>query len=85
MRIVESGIITRSAPDAEFDPAGEVVIYTHGETAGETGGIGGTLDDMSIWSYGLPYAEALADGDVMVVYYAGDQRAMDIRYARLSL
>ena len=40
---------------------------------------------MSIWTYGLPYAEALPDGDVMVVYYAGDGRAMDIHYARLSL
>ncbi len=71
--------------DAEFDPASEVVIYTHGASDREAGGISGSLDDMSIWSYGLPYAETLADGNVMVVYYAGDQRAMDIHYARLSL
>lgn len=71
--------------DAEFDPASEVVIYRHSKSERQGRGTAGTLDDMSIWSYGLPYAETLDDGDVMVVYYAGNQRAMDIHYARLSL
>ncbi len=70
---------------AGFDPASEVVIYRHIELERQGQGVAGALDEMSIWSYGLPYAEALPDGDVMVVYYAGDQRSMDIRYARLSL
>lgn len=69
----------------DFDPASEVTIYTHSESGRNKRGISATLDDMSIWSYGLPYAERLEDGDVMVVYYAGHQTAMDIHYARLSL
>ncbi len=70
---------------ADFDPASEVVIYRHSESERQGRGVSGTLDEMSIWTYGLPYAEMLEDGDVMVVYYAGDQEAMDIHYARLSL
>ena len=70
---------------ADFAPASEVTVYSHSQSQGQTSGTAGALDDMSLWSYGLPYAEALPDGDVMVVYYAGDQRTMDIRYARLSL
>ena len=69
---------------SDFDPASEVMIHSHSESASHSSGITGTLDDMSIWSYGLPYVETLADGDVMVVYYAGSQTAMDIHYARLS-
>ena len=86
-RFGSGSIRARAAADAcaDFDPASEVVIYKHSEKARQTRGTTGTLDDMSIWTYGLPYAEALEDGDVMVVYYAGDQRAMDIHYARLSL
>ena len=48
-------------------------------------GVAAALDDMRVWSYGLPYAEALNDGDVMVVYYAGEPQAMELHYARLSL
>ena len=74
-----------AAARADFDPGGEIVIYEQSKNTKQTSGTAATLDDMSIWTYGLPYAEALADGDVMVVYYAGDGRAMDIHYARLSL
>ena len=74
-----------AAARADFEPGSEVVLYEHGGNARQTDGTAATLDDMSVWTYGLTYAEALADGDVMVVYYAGDERAMDIRYARLAL
>lgn len=86
-RFGSGSIRARAAADAcaDFDRASEVLIYTHGETERNTSGVTGTLDDMSIWTYGLPYAETLESGDVMIVYYAGDQQAMDIHYARLSL
>jgi hypothetical protein len=38
---------------------------------------------MGVWTFGLPYAEALPDGDVLVVYYAGNDQTLDIRWARL--
>ena len=87
-RFGSGSIRARAAADAyaDFDPESEVVIYRHEHhnrrRAGDTRS---TLDDMSIWSYGLPYAETLDNGDVMVVYYAGDQQTMDIHFARLSL
>ncbi|MBX3051342.1 MAG: exo-alpha-sialidase [Caldilineaceae bacterium] len=69
--------------DAAFDPASEVVIYTHGAEAKRDDNTGDLLAEMGEWSYGLPSATALPDGDVLVVYYAGDNGAMDIRWARL--
>ena len=37
------------------------------------------------WSYGLPYAEALPNGEVMVIYYAGTDTCMDCCWARLKV
>ena len=39
---------------------------------------------MSLWTFGLPYAETLADGTALVVYYAGTDEAMDIHWARID-
>ncbi len=74
-----------ASASADFDAASEVIIYRHGASARQGRATGETLDDMSIWSYGLPYAAALPDGDVMVLYYAGAARALDIHFARLRL
>ena len=38
---------------------------------------------MSLWTFGLPYGETLADGSALVVYYAGTDEAMDIHCARI--
>ena len=72
-----------AAVDAPFDPASEVVIYTHGNQAKRDDKTGDLLAEMGAWSFGLPSATALPDGDVLVVYYAGDNGAMDMRWARL--
>ena len=74
--------------DGPFDPETEVEVYrqellprkhARSDTTGEL------LEDMGFWTYGLPYAEVLPDGDVMVVYYAGDSATMNIHWSRLSL
>ena len=39
----------------------------------------------SPWSFGLPFACALPDGDVLVVHYAGDESTTDIHWVRLRL
>ena len=71
---------------AEFDPVSEVVIYTHqSNDRVQSDDTGALLDEMSIWSFGLPYAEALANGDVIVLYYAGNNQTMDIYFARLRI
>jgi hypothetical protein len=80
-------IRARVAPDmaAAFDPSSEVVIYTHGDAAVQGDDTGALLAEMGLWSFGLPYAEALPDGTVLVVYYAGDATRMDARWARVGL
>jgi hypothetical protein len=74
-----------SAVDTPFDPASEVVIYTHGSAAKRDDKTGDLLAEMGAWAFGLPSATALPDGDVLVVYYAGDNGAMDIHWARLRV
>jgi hypothetical protein len=78
-------IRARMAPavDGPFDPDTEVTLYTHAHaTAGDVDTAGAL--GLSVWSFGLPYAEALPDGNVLVLYYAGTEQHMDIRYARLE-
>jgi hypothetical protein len=73
-------------PDAPFEPETEVTIYQHpaiGGTLRQT--TGDMLADMGLWTFGLPYAEALPDGGVLVVYYAGHEGSMAIHWARLAL
>lgn len=73
------------ALEAPFDAASEVCIYAHGMNAGSGNLVstGDLLVEQSRWAYGLPFAEALPDGDVLVVYYAGTPDAMSIHSARL--
>lgn len=71
--------------DAPFDPATEVTLYTHVHAARQDGSTGDLLADMALWSFGLPDAEALPDGDVVVAYYAGNEATLDIRWARLRV
>lgn len=74
-----------AALDQVLEPSSEVTIYTAPQPAAQTTGTGEMLADMGLWSFGLPYAETLPSGDVIVVYYAGTADCMDIRYARLTL
>jgi hypothetical protein len=80
-------IRARCAPslDGRFDPSTEVVLYEHPQPAANTRDTAGMLADMSLWTFGLPYAEPLASGGVLVVYYAGSRDAMDVRWARLEM
>ncbi len=75
-------IKARVAPsmDGAFDPETEATLYAHEAPADDPKGALG----FSVWSFGLPYAEALSDGTVMVVYYAGNETAMDVHWTRLA-
>lgn len=71
--------------DGPFDPASETAIYEELAPSNLTEDTAGMLTDMGLWSFGLPYAETLANGrDALVVYYAGTPECMDIRWARLT-
>jgi hypothetical protein len=70
---------------APFDAASEVVLYKHGEAAAQGDDTGALLAEMGLWSFGLPYAETLPDGTVLVMYYAGSAAQMDVCWAKLRL
>jgi hypothetical protein len=72
-------------PAALFDAAGEVILYTHGQSAHRDDSTGDLLAEMALWTFGLPYAEALPDGGVLVVYYAGNDQTLDVHWARLEI
>jgi hypothetical protein len=79
--------------DAPFPGSSEVVIYDRrsdaipAPTATTQNGspTGEVLVDMGMWTYGTPFAAALPDGDVLVVYYQGGPSAIGVRWARLAL
>jgi hypothetical protein len=88
-RFHSRSIRARLAPSirGHFGPDTEIAIYRHvnpdtkdakSDTTGEM------LEDMGFWAYGLPFATALPDGDVMAVYYAGNGTIMNIHWARIS-
>ena len=83
-RFQTATIRARLAPavDASFDSDSEVVVYQHRDATADDTDAAGALG-LSVWSFGLPYAEALPDGDVLVVYYAGTETAMDVHWSRL--
>jgi len=85
-----------AAIDAPFDPESEATVHEPGagdvaprvgdSPTGESATTGDALVEMGTWSYGLPYAEALPNGDVGVVHYAaGAAGGTDILWVRLRL
>ena len=79
---IKAGIA--AAADAPFPASSEVVIHQdRPPRRPDERTTGDDLVEMGTWTYGLPYAEVLPDGDVLVVHYAGDAGAVDIRWARL--
>lgn len=79
-------IRARLAPsiDGHFDAESEMIIHTHSDATPEDVNTAGALGG-SVWSFGLPYAETLPSGDVLVLFYAGTEAAMDVRYVRLEV
>lgn len=75
------------APDLAGPFGAEVELYALGDggARGPGGDTGALLADMALWTFGLPYAEALPGGEALVVYYAGAPEAMGIQYARLKV
>jgi hypothetical protein len=71
--------------DAPFLEETEVVLYSHGQAQAERAATTGELlNNMNVWTYGLPFAEVLATGEVIVAYYAGTETSMAIHWCRLE-
>lgn len=66
------------------------LVYYRKEIGGEAG-MGRTRNiedyyaDMRVWTFGHTQAGLLPDGDVFVVYYAGDAQSLSIRWTRIAL
>lgn len=77
-----------AAIDAPFLPETEVTLYevstSNADPDSGGGNTGELLNEMLIWNFGLPFADALPDGDVLVVYYAGSSKSMDICWTHLA-
>ena len=74
--------------EAAFSGETEVTRYDLGRSQSSAAGGGDTgeiLAEMAVWNFGLPYAESLPDGDVIVVYYEGDAASMRCSWVRLTL
>jgi BNR repeat-like domain len=72
-----------------WDRAREVVVYASG--AGTESGASGPRrladywDDMIAWRFGHPRGVVLPSGEVLVVFYGGDDRSQSVRWARLAV
>ncbi len=74
--------------DAPLEAGTELELYrfeTAAKQESSTTSTGDLLADMGLWTFGLPFAERMPDGDVLVAYYAGTATRMDIRLARLQV
>jgi hypothetical protein len=72
-----------------WDRAAEVAIYesSAGAEAGvaEPREIADYWDDMIKWRFGHPRGIQLPSGDLLVVYYAGNDHTTSVRWARLTI
>ncbi len=73
------------AVNAPFTPESELVVYQSQTHAIRAKNDAEMIADMGLWTFGLPYAETLPNGDVLVVYYAGAPDAMSIHWVRLEV
>ncbi len=78
-RLAESGT-------SHFSEDSEISLFEYASTArNDPTNTAKLLSQMELWSFGLPYAEALPGGDVLVVYYEGTAQMMQISWVRLSV
>lgn len=72
-----------------WDAAPQLTVY-HSAEGIESGAHGKRTqrelwDDMMAWRFGHPRGVLLPNGEVLVVFYAGDGEYMDIRWARIAV
>ena len=73
------------AIDRPFTPEREVVLYEHEKRqTHQMADTGALLGDMGLWTFGLPFCEALTNNEVMIVYYGGDLISTNCYWARLA-
>ncbi len=72
-----------------WDAAPQLTVYR--SDAGVESGVTGKRtqrqlwDDMGAWRFGHPRGVVLPNGEVLVVFYAGDDGFLDVRWARITV
>ena len=72
-----------------WDIENELVFYE--KEMGREAGMDGKREfadyyaDMRVWSFGHTEARLLANGDLFVSYYAGDENSLSVRWARIAI
>ena len=86
-RFNNQSIKVRASDDlnASFDKISEITIFNQKKIKQNSKELGGLLADMNIWSFGLPYADVLQSGKVLVFYYAGNDKKMDLHWTRIKI
>ena len=74
-----------SSIDQDFKKNTELILYKHEISKSINKNTGELLSEMNLWNFGLPFCEALPDGNVIVLYYAGSGKSLDIHWVKISL
>ncbi len=74
-----------SAIDQSFDEETELILHVQELAQSSSENTGELLGEMSLWNFGLPYCEVLPNGEVIVMYYAGNEKTMDIHWVKLRI
>ena len=72
--------------DSDFDYSSEKTIFKQKiEKNNKDNKLGELLADMGMWNFGLPFADTLPSGKILVFYYAGNDEQMNLHWARLTI
>ena len=87
-RFKSQTIKARLAKDlhSDFDYSSEITIFSqHIVENNKDNNLGELLADMGIWNFGLPFADALPSGKILIFYYAGSKNQMNLHWSRLTI
>ena len=71
---------------ADFDSSSEITIFQQNILENNKDiNLGELLEDMGMWNFGLPFADVLSSGKVLVLYYAGNSNQMNLCWCRLTI
>ena len=70
---------------SDFKHSSEITIFEQNNLNNiKDNKLGELLADMGVWNFGLPYADVLSSGKILVFYYAGNNKQMNLYWSRLT-
>jgi hypothetical protein len=71
---------------SDFDSSSEITIFEQNNLKNnKDNNLGELLEDMGVWNFGLPFADVLPSGKVLIFYYAGNTNQMNLCWCRLTI